>query len=145
MDDTTFCFEISRIKIWFQTAASFSASSSSSSSAAHHAHTHRVVMVAVIHLHNQRKIEHLTLLLRFGQVLWLSKAPPSLDSRTGRVVRQINVQVHARSPSVSLQSAVFAVNTAPCAEIVSVSKGESLEDLPRLPVCEKVGVALTAV
>ncbi|KAG7481689.1 hypothetical protein JOB18_002467 [Solea senegalensis] len=92
--------------MWFQTAASLY-TASSSSSASHHAHTHRVVV---------------------GRTGPLAYPMPSADSTTGRVVRQINVKVQSQQPlRLSLQSVVFAVNTAPCAEIVSVSKDESLE------------------
>lgn len=107
-------------KIWFQTEASFlllhllllllSRSS--------HAHTHRLVVVDVVDGKSNIGLQSLW----FGQDFFATRCFSPIYSQTGSVVRQINAQVHARSRSVSLQSAAFAVNTAPCAQIVSVWK-----------------------
>ena len=116
------CVEISRIKSGFRTAAA-----SSSSSASHHAHTHRVVVVAVMHLHiNGGGGENRSVWpCCSGGSLSSSDLmpPPSMHRRRDRVA-----ELDERTGTRTVCSLpVSAVNTAPCAQIVSVSQDESLE------------------
>lgn len=71
-----------------------------------HGHTALLLWLQFILMSTEN--EYLTVLLRVMSSPLDIWCHPSIDSWTGSVIRQINMQVHTRSPLVSLQSAVFA-------------------------------------